>query len=442
MEEKVVPEKLQPTFDNVSKYFIFTIMEKIALEEDYDYANFLFNFTQEEAIEFIKSQYEEYLSENNYDLIRNNMLKRLDNLIKSINNARNNKSDLPVMEINDYKRFFENLRRCHENNIKLYFKRRPIATRFSEYEMGNLFKQIWLRCTPDDFKHPEEFLEKSAQMLEDKTFEEYDEEYKIGPVKSFNNNILCVKNDIARTWDESSREIQFTVYDKNEFGDEKCAQYKFPAIRYGIYTKNGEKICLIGSIQNKTKRTMTNIQQNKSFDEKEISFLKKIEKVKYKANKDVPKEDTEEIEPKNIIALGMFVDLLSKKGITKIQIPGMYVLDYSYHENRDKEIQNIIKRKWPLYAQKEEPDAYKRDLEEYTKLLGKQDLISKTKTENFVRHFIRLLHHYPKGRIINYPGDVSYTMEIEIPKIKNKDELNGDLFKDLYNSLNQNEYER
>lgn len=35
------------------------------------------------------------------------------------------------------------------------------------------------------------------------------------------NHILCVKNGIARPWDENSREIEITIYDKKYYDNKE-----------------------------------------------------------------------------------------------------------------------------------------------------------------------------------------------------------------------------
>ena len=104
------------------------------------------------------------------------------------------------MIVNDYKKFFELLRQIYEKQIELYFSRTgmPGVTR---YEKDNFFEQIWLRATPNDFNNPEEFLRKQLEMVNDTTFEKYNEETCLGEIEFLDNNILCVKNGIARTWD-------------------------------------------------------------------------------------------------------------------------------------------------------------------------------------------------------------------------------------------------
>ena len=120
-------------------------------------------------------------------------------------------------------------------------------------------------------------------MIKDTTFDKYDKETYLGKLDFLDNNIICIKNGIARTWDETSREIEITIYDKKYYNNAKLfdrPHYTLPVIRYGIYEKDGKKICYIGSIQ------------NKSDDYKESDLKKKVNRKKYKVNDGVPEEET------------------------------------------------------------------------------------------------------------------------------------------------------
>ena len=65
-------------------------------------------------------------------------------------------------------------------------------------------------------------------MIKDTTFDKYDKETYLGKLDFLDNNIICIKNGIARTWDETSREIEITIYDKKYYNNAK--QYKLHII--------------------------------------------------------------------------------------------------------------------------------------------------------------------------------------------------------------------
>ena len=56
-----------------------------------------------------------------------------------------------------------------------------------------------------------------------------------------------------------------------------------------------------------------------------------MDRKRYKVNEGIADEDTYQVEPKNLLVLSIFVNLLHRKGITETEVPGLYVLDYEYH---------------------------------------------------------------------------------------------------------------
>lgn len=417
--KKTIAESLRPTFENVTREFITDTMYKILFSEKLP--NFKFEFREDEAITFIENIINEYA--NKYDFYK----ERAEKILESIKQKSNTNESKPVMIINDYKEFFEMLRQYYEQDIELFFKSSQMSG-FPVYEKNNCFEQIWLRATPDDFNNPEKFLKKQVEMLKDKTFEKYDEETYLGKLSFLDDNIICIKNGISRTWDENSREMQITIYDKKHYNNTQLfsrPHYILPVIRYGIYKNNGKKVCYIGSIQNKNQ------------GERENDLCKKLDRKKYKLNSGVPEEDTSKVEPKNILALSLFVNLLHKEGVTEIEIPSMYVLDYEYHEKRHKVFIEEFKKKWTKERRDEDPEGYERDMNYLLQSYKKEDLISEIKTERFIKTFRRLLYHYPNGNIKSYPGEIDNFLHFKIPTVTSENEIRGDMLKEIYHLVEE-----
>ena len=407
----IVEEGLKPTFENVTREFITETLYKILFDKYIP--NFKFEFREDEAIDYIEKVLKDY-----YGSYKEKMQK----ILQTMKQKSDKETTTPVMVVNNYKKFFELLRQFYEKDIELYFSRTGML-HFPRFEKNNCFEQIWLRATPDDFNNPEEFLKKQVDMINDSTFEKYDEETCFGKIKFLDNHILCVRNCIARTWDENSKEIEMTIYDKDDYynKDEFNRQYyKLPVIRYGIYKKNGKKVCSIGSIQ------------DKSDSYEQTSLSKQINRKRYKANEGISEEYTYHIEPKNVLALSIFLNLLSKEGITEIEVPSLYVLDYEYHEKRNETILEDFKTEWTEEGIKKDPDLYKKACYYFERCYKKEDLISEIKTERLLLTFRRVLQHYHNGSITSYPGDVDSFMHLHIPIVKSENDINGVVFKELY----------
>lgn len=243
-ENITIAESLKPTLENVTREFIVYSMYELLFSNEIP--NIGFEFKENEAIEFIEKVLNNFVSE--YDCFYKETKKIIDNI-----KQKEYKNNIPVMIIKNYKEFFELLRQIYEKDIELFF-RRINRSGFPVYEKDNLFKQIWLRMTPEDFNNPENFLRKQALMIKDETFYKFDNETYLGKLSFLDNNIICAKNGMARTWDENFREFQFIIYDKKYYHNYELynrPHYVLPVIRYGIYERDGKKICSIGSIQNK-----------------------------------------------------------------------------------------------------------------------------------------------------------------------------------------------
>ena len=412
-----------PTFENVSREFITQTLYKILFSEEVP--NFRFVFMEDEAIDFIEKVLKDYSKK--YDFYQKESQKILQTLKQKNENAK-----LPVMIVNNYRQFFELLRQFYEKDIELYFLRSEMSG-LQRYEKDNCFELIWLRATPDDFNHPEEFLRKQVEMINDNTFEKYDKETCLGKMSFLDNHILCVKNGIARPWDENSREIEITIYDKKYYDNKELfyrTHYTLPVIRYGIFEENGNKVCSIGSIQDK----MDSYEKN--------NLGKKVERAKYRVNAGVPEEDTYKVEPKMLLSLSIFINMLHKEGINEIEVPSLYVLDYDYHIRRNSQILSTFKEKWTEEEIKEHPEKYKKAKDYFERTYKKEDLISEIKTERLLRIFKRLLHHYPNGHIFSYPGDADSFMHLRIPSVESEEDINGKIFKELYKLQEQPEEER
>lgn len=434
---RTIADDWLPTFENVSREFVLDSLEKLLSSDELP--NFKFDFREKEAIEYIENIMKEYANSFKDDKYKEEIQARHEKLLKKIKQKTNENDETPVMIINDYKNFFEYLRQSYERHIELYFQRRKDSTGFNRWEKNNFFEQIWLRATPNDFNNPEEFLKKQAEMIKDTTFEKYDEEIYLGKLECLNNHIICIKNGIARTWDENFREMEITIYDKEHYDNKELwnrPHYTLPVIRYGIYEKDNKKICSIGSIQDKNGRT----EQN--------HLKKKIDRQKYKVNKDIPEEDTWKVEPKNVIALSIFINLLHREGITDIEVPSMYVLDHEYHRKRNKYLLKEFKQEWireDLWErQKREkyPEEYKESYKSFLKTFRKQDLISEIKTERLLLTARRLLNHYPKANVTAYPEEVDNYMHMQIPIVKDATEINGDILKEFYNLVQKLDLEK
>ena len=134
--------------------------------------------------------------------------------------------------------------------------------------------------------------------------------------------------------------------------------------------------------------------------------------------------------------------MLNKEGITEIEIPSLYVLDYDYHIKRNEQILLEFQKEWTEEKINKYTEVYKKQKYYFERSYNKEDLISEIKSERLLLTFRRLLHHYPNGTLLSYPGDVDSLMHLNIPKIKSENDINGTIFKILYRLQEQQDMER
>ncbi len=419
MEKGKIAESLKPTFENVTIRFLTDTLYNILFNDEFP--NFKLSFKEPEAIKFIEKTLKDYTDE--YDYFREKQNK----ILECIKQNTDNNDITPVMTISNYKKFFELLRQYYEKDIELFFKRTD-SSGFPVYEQKNCFEQIWLRMTPDDFNNPEEFLRKNVEMIQDNTFEKYDKETYLGRLSRFNNHIICVKNQISRTWDETPREFKITIYDKRYYNTELFdkSHFELPVVRYGIYNKSGKKVCYIGAIQNTNmEECETNLVQIKNDFRSELN-TGKLRKENYK----------ERVEPIKILSLSIFINFLHREGITEIEAPGMYVLDYDYHIKRGIKLKKEFDEKWTEEERREYPKQYEREMEYLSRNYRNEDIISEVKTERFIMNLKNLLKYYPNGRINSFPGELDNFLHLEIPISRPQIDSNNVLL-DVYNLIKE-----
>ena len=104
MEEykETVAEEWMPTFENVTREFITDTLYKLLFSEDLP--NFKFDFREDEAIEFIENILKRY--SDKYDFYKEKSQK----ILQTIKKKSDENIEIPIMIVNDYKRFFELLR--------------------------------------------------------------------------------------------------------------------------------------------------------------------------------------------------------------------------------------------------------------------------------------------------------------------------------------------
>ena len=96
-----IAEDWLPTYENVTREFVTETLYKIIFGEKLP--NFLFDFRESEAIEFIENLLNQQTEEYDFYAEKNQKL------IDKLKSKTDENSELPVMVVNNYEQFFENL---------------------------------------------------------------------------------------------------------------------------------------------------------------------------------------------------------------------------------------------------------------------------------------------------------------------------------------------
>lgn len=372
----------EENLDTIIKFFIDNCFYDLLYDEN-EMTNISFDFKEKEARAAI-----------NKIIIENIEVKinEKDKIFKAINNVDYNK---PVVEINDYKLFFYSINKYVCTLYNTYMNNCYKDENRVLFTFQLILKYIWLRMTPEDFKNPENFFIKNIEMVENNTFDEYynndgillklDDKYHVG-----------VRNRFASTFDEENKEIELYIKSNDNEKD------YLPVIRYGIYKKDGKTICEIGSIQ-----TKNHIDDTK---------LEVVNDYRRELNRKVPGELKQNVEPRKVLALILFIKLLQDNNIDEISIPSMYVLDYDFHYIMERIDDDVFNIHWTDYLINLYRDEYEIELHKHLNAVNKVDIICNNKSTDYIKLFERLLYHLPDIKIIEYPGEVSNYMRISLPK--------------------------
>ncbi len=361
------------------------------LYDRFEYPNVSFDFKESEAKHFL------------IDAAKNESYFDDDIKYKTIFSIINVDYSKPVIEVSDYKRLFTLI----YNVGRKYWNEDRVCGYMNS--IGNIFKMLIIRMTPDDFKHPEDFFERQYKILIDSTFDDYNagiyyDQGKYLESVSFYDG-LNIKGYNLRTSmnNECSNEFYFEVSDGTYV-------YELPRVRYGIYDNNGLKTCEIGSIQSKSSR-------DDKMVENELS--KRLRLSRTSINKKVSDSELlDSIEPNKLISLILFVKLLYERGIFNISVPSMYVLDLDFHEQLYMLEKHNFRKKYGVHKIRNN-DNYNKEFRELIKKENNSEFISKTKTTDFIRLFDRLVYHFPNIDITNYPNELSSFMNLKINSLDN-----------------------
>ena len=357
-------------FNEVVELFVHSIVLDIMLEEEQTPRfNIIFS---DECLEWLRELLKNPFKKDGYWIP--NMT---DVDIKRLERENQCFSGCPTVIVKDYKLFFKLLTDICNEQVGLYYDYgSDISARAVSLV---ILRKIWLRMGPDDFFDVELFLSKQLQFIKNREFDNPDEEIYL---KNYNGYKITYEVEMCEMWCESTRRIEFKIYDGMEY-------HSLPKVYYDICSENGELVCYISAVQN-------------GYDRKRIKY---IERELYKLNSGI---DDSKVHPNKVMALKLFYEMLSLYNINHIKVPIVQVLSHRYHEILSMEVKEEFEKKWnskklermdrlkdstDVYDKKEYERLcrkYENDKINYNRFVDREDFISMNKIEGLINLFIHM----------------------------------------------------
>ena len=302
-------------------------------------------------------------------------------------------AQIPIITIKRSDKFWSLLQEfLYSYGITFYkLNNRPMLDSYN----NELIETIFLRLKAEDVNDIEAFFRKQIEMLDYTGLERFAEEQNVGKIDFLGGSDLKIKIQLSDLESESALESKFDVVNRGNIAT-------LPLVRFGIFNRNGERICSIGSIQNDDENTNDAIEMNKNLINSGI-------------------KNNRNVQPKKVISLIILSAIMMQLGIKKFEFQGYNILDYDFHtllanENREDYLSmyhTLEKPQRADFSSQEEFDYANYCWERYERYYNKEESIIEAKTTRFFGLAERLLSHL-NGRVISYPYDFDSNYLIEL----------------------------
>ena len=214
---------------------------------------------------------------------------------------KKNEEYTPCFIINNIDSFEDSL----EEYLKAVKNADIKCTRMDKRHSGKYFLfNVWKNATIRDFLEPEDFIRRYTDFILDDTFSKYDKETSLGQFEG--NSVL-----VQRKQDDYGFETPYIMHIALKKDN---SIYNLPWIRYGIAkNEQGERIAYIYAVQ----------RVERSSD---CEYSNKIKKELNRVNGGVKKYRN--ITPNALVALSIFIGMLSEEGIKEIRVPDFLIGRY------------------------------------------------------------------------------------------------------------------
>lgn len=328
----------------------------------------------------------EYLAKNKlsknypyylYDIdINNTIIVLKNNLNEYLNNKKDNNYYIYIDDIN---RFSNLLYKLCESASKEYI----YSQKYS------LLNAVWLRMSPNDYDNVYKFLEHQIDFCNSEYFTISDNVKNYFDCFDLSSFQISYEINSNNPWFETNRKM--TIYLDNDNHN----YIVLPELHFSVIEDNDKKICYLYGIQN-PKNLINDSDMND-----DLKDIKKKLRNKY-------------VNYKFILSLHIFIDIMKENGIYDIKVPLLQLFNYDYHIS----MSNSYKRRMSLANI--DSCMYECLKCESEKVVDKEDIISKNKTERLIETFMMIEDIYSDVEILNEPFIEDENLNIKILKKKNR----------------------
>lgn len=288
----------------------------------------------------------------------------------------NYREDMPIIQIHNQKRFEDALVRYTESMISFLQEHSQLHKLDYVYFEGKLDSMIastvlsvWFNATEEDFRNPEEFLERRRRFLADSISQKEYLHYMVGEV--IEDKIPHHFESVVDIWNPSGNETPYVF--RSKMCGEDDSELLLPNIGFGI---DGEKAYVY-------------VIHHGRFKEGLSAEEKKLNRLLYQANQNVCDdyfcENIKDVSVSSIVALTLFSAFLQKVGCKEMVVKGNFP------------IRNIAK----LHNSKIPFSEFSR--------------ICNNTINKYYRSFRRLSYHFPELEITSYPYEIDNSMHLQVP---------------------------
>ena len=311
--------------------------------------------------------------------------------IRFFNNLEphNNDDMVPILNITN-KELFNKLLIEYVNKARTYYDLTKYINGIEEnqdYYLNKLIMTVlWSNATYEDFNDPISFLKNQIEFLDNETLNEFNERKTVGYSEILDGEVE-IENIKESILNETPNSIQISISNNNE-------RYYFPRIRYGI---SGNK-CYIYAVQSE-------LESDENIKKK---INRKLFKVGENFNSELDNEtiygigNLKDVTSSFVVAVNMFLGLLSSKGITEIEAPSILLERWIAKEKYIIEKGNSLEKRGI-------------DKEGFVNSESEKHLsIQSNLTEKFIRTFLRVIYHHKDFNIESYPFDIDSSLHFNI----------------------------